>query len=92
MLTLIKKKKYHLCLPGKSSPPHLWRPRPPPPPARLPFHGAPRGNQIPAEAGCPPTGGALTPRSVAEARGRWALKEVSTPGGFPSAQEPDLAI
>lgn len=33
MLTLIKK-KYHLCLTGKSSQPNLWRPRRPP--TRLP--------------------------------------------------------
>lgn len=95
MLTLIKKKKkkYHLCLLGKRSQPNLWRPRPPPPPACLPCVGVPRVIRFCRGWGAlpqvvPPNSPAHSPR----ARGRWPLKEVLTPGDFPSTEDLDLAI
>lgn len=69
MLTLIKKKKYHLCLMGKRSQPNLWRPRPPPPPASLPFEGAPGGNQIPRGRGARPQVGPRSPAHSPERSG-----------------------
>lgn len=88
VLTLIKKKKYHLCLPGKSSQPNLWRPRPPAISwgcqGVIRFHW--RQGALPQVV--PPL-----PSSLSKARGRRSLKEVSTPSGLPSAEEePGLAI
>ena len=95
MLTLIKKKKkYHLCLMGKRSQPNLWRPRPPPPPARLPFEGAPgvirfRGGGVPAHrwAPCSPAHSPELSRA-----GETGSERGLNPGSFPAAKESDLTL
>lgn len=65
------------------------------PPPACHFMGAPRGNQIPPEGGRVPSH-RWCPHSRAHSPkpgGRRSLKEVSTPGSFPLAEEePDLAI
>lgn len=91
MLTLIKK-KYHLCLTGKSSQPNLWRPRRPHHPPACHFTGCPGVIRFHWGRDALPQVAPPLPLSLSRAKGRRALKEVSTPRGFPSAEEFHLAI
>lgn len=91
MLTLIKKKKKIPSVPAGET--LSSQPLAPPPPACLPCVGAPRVIRFCRGWGAlpqvvPPNSPAHSPR----ARGRWPLKEVLTPGDFPSTEDLDLAI
>lgn len=81
MLTLIKK-KYHLCLTGEELSTQPLVPLPPLPPALLPFHRVPRGNQILLGAGGAPTGGAPTPTLTLLSQGEMGSKRGLNPRRF----------
>lgn len=94
MLTLIKKKKKIPSVPAGETLSTQPLAPPPAPATRLPaMRGGAKGNQILPGWGAlpqvvPPNSPAHSPR----ARGRWPLKEVLTPGDFPSTEDLDLAI
>lgn len=91
MLTLIKK-KIPSVPDGEALSTQPLAPRPAPASRRLPLAGAPGVIRFRWGRGALPQVVPLLPGSLSRAPGRWALKEVSSPGGFPSAEELNLTI
>lgn len=80
-LTLIKKKIPSVPH-GEELSTQPLAPPPPLPPALLPFHRVPRGNQILLGAGCAPTGGAPTPTLTLLSQGEMGSKRGLNPRRF----------